>query len=99
MRILARAYPDQRQLQQTDDDSDHFLLCQRLAFHIAGDTPAYPWQRRGEFAQLLIFRRIAYLVPLFMVAILLASARIAGRRLDMAVFVRTYPDIFVGGRY
>jgi hypothetical protein len=46
----------------------------------------------------LVFIRVADLAPAFVVAILFASARVARRRLDVAVRERTNPHVFVGRR-
>jgi hypothetical protein len=92
-RVFIVADADQRGLQQAHHRRQHFLTphpAQRqVALHPAADMR----QRLGEGHHAREFVFVPLLPPLFVIAVLLAPACVAARRLDVAVVVRANPDL------
>src|SRR5690606_33095169 len=81
-----------------DRRRQHLFPRQPACRQVLVDAAAYARQAFGEIHEAFIFRLVAHLVPFRVIEILLAAARIASRRLDMAARFRADPDIGPGGR-
>ncbi len=85
LRVLVVADADQRCLQQPDDQRQDLLPRQPVAPQVGLDALADARQRLAEGNHVLILVGIANLAPLRVIAVLLASLRIASGRLDVAI--------------
>jgi hypothetical protein len=95
-RVLLVPDPHHGRLQQVDDRRQHFFARQAGQFQGAVDFGADRGQRLAEVDHALVFRLVAHAAPFRMVAVLLASARVAARGLQVAVGLRADPDIGPG---
>ncbi|OWK22878.1 hypothetical protein AJ87_37995 [Rhizobium yanglingense] len=80
--------------QRREDTADIFRTDLKIALHL----PPYPWQGVAKGNQLIEFCDAAEGLPILVIAILLSAPCIKSGRLQMAVFLQTYPDVFVCGR-
>jgi hypothetical protein len=96
--VVAVADADQRRLQEIDDGGQHLLARQAAQRHMRRHPGANPRQGLGEVNEMLIFRAFADLAKGGVIAVLLAAARIAPGRLEMAAGVGRDPDIGPGRR-
>lgn len=96
--ILGIADAHERCLEQANDRGNHLLARQPRPRKIARDAPANARQGAGESGEPRIFRLVAHLAPARVIAILLASSRVAAGRLDMALRARADPHLLPGRR-
>jgi hypothetical protein len=97
-RVLVVTDPDERELEQADDRGEDLLAGQPRSGEvgIAAAPDARERSREGEHAVELL--RAAPLVPVRVVAVLLAAAVIATGRLQVPVRPRADPDVGPGRR-
>jgi hypothetical protein len=91
--VFVVAHPDQGLLEQPHHRGEHFLARQTGTPQIVGRLPAHARQRLREPNEPVIFRLVSNDPPFRVIAILLAAARIASGRLEMAARIRTDPDV------
>jgi len=92
-RVLVVADTDQRLLEQADDGGEDALAGERRPFHVGRHPAANARQRRAELDEMVVLRFITRGAPRGVVAVLLASARVAAGRLNVTVVGRTNPDV------
>ena len=83
-RVFLVADADQRLLEQRDDGGDDLVEGQDRLGEIARDAPANQRQCRGERGHAVVFRFVADLAPARVIAILLASPRVAAGGLEVS---------------
>jgi len=98
-RIVGIADPDERGIEKVNDGRDDLPEGQAGTSHIALHAASDRRQRMGEVEDVLVFRGVADLEEIRMVAVLLAALRITARGLDVAVRVGADPDIGPGRRH
>src|SRR4029079_3887413 len=81
-----------------DDGSENLITTQAALAHVFVHHLADAWQGACEGQQPPVFRFIANTAPVGMITVLLASARVASRRLYVAVRRGADPHIRPGGR-
>jgi len=89
----------QAALHQPHHRRQHLLARQAVSVQIGLDTPARARQRAAEAQHMLELGLVAHMAPARMIAVLLAPARVAPGRLDMAVGVGADPHRRPGGRH
>ena len=92
-RVALVADPDERRREQPHDGGEHLRARHARQREIAPRARADARQRRAERAQAAVLRLVAHLAPARVIAILLAAARVARRRLDVAVRRATDPHV------
>lgn len=97
-RILVIADPNKRRFKQMHDGREHLFTRQAAAGEIARDTPANLRQGTGESDCSPILGFVADFSPIRVIPILLTSAGIASRCLEMTIEVRAYPNILLRRR-
>ena len=95
--VLLVADTDQAQLEQSHDRREHLVSRQALRGQVLPAAPPDPGQRSRERDHPLEVLGTAPLAPLRVIAVLLPTACVATRRLEMAVRPRADPDIGPGG--
>src|SRR4030095_8491143 len=90
-RVFLVADAQQRCVEQPNYGGEHFILRQTRQREILPQAPAQPRQLRAEFDHAREFSVVARLAPRRMVAVLLALARIASRRLQVTARLATDP--------
>jgi hypothetical protein len=93
LRVLLVADAHERGLQKLDDGCHDLLSGQTLAAQVAGDSSANAWQNPSEAEHPSELVLVAHLAPARVVAVLLASSRIAAGRLQVAARTRGDPDV------
>jgi hypothetical protein len=93
--LLVRAYSS---FQQVDDGRQHFFARQAGQFQCAVDFGADGGEGLAEVDHPLVLHLVAHGAPFRMVAVLLASARVASGGLQVAVGLRADPDVGPGRR-
>ncbi|VWC30193.1 hypothetical protein BPS26883_06363 [Burkholderia pseudomultivorans] len=100
--VLARVFrvadARERRVEQPDDRRDDLLARHAGPREVARDAGADTRQRERERGHSRILVRVARRSPLRVIAVLLAPARVAAGRLQMAARVRADPDVGVRGR-
>src|SRR5690606_8581349 len=91
--IVDVADADQCFGQQRHDDRQHLLAREARLGQVAAQRATQFWQARAEGHEAIELARAAFGLPLRVVAILLAPARVAASGLQMSVGVWTDPDI------
>src|SRR5437762_1123891 len=96
-RVFLVADANERDLEQPDDRGDDLVSGDLAAAQIAVD--ALPYLRQGirEIKDAFVLRLFADLTEAVVIAVLLATLRIATRRLQMPARVRGDPDVAPGG--
>src|SRR5258708_18672660 len=79
-RVLGIAYANARRVEQADDHGKHLVARQFPARQIAPETAAKPGQRGGELGHACELGPVTRFAPFRVIAILLASARVATGR-------------------
>src|SRR5439155_18702208 len=97
-RVFLVADANERLLEELDDSREHFLARQASAFQIGVGARADARQRARERDETAVLRFVAHFAPARMVAVLLAAARVAAGRLQMAGRDRANPDVGPRGR-
>ena len=92
-RVLVVADANQRRFEQAHDGGEHLRARNARQAQVGGNAPAQPGQMFGEGQHAVVFRAIAQLAPFQVIAVLIAAARIASGRLQMAVGTPTDPDV------
>src|SRR4029453_17089580 len=85
-------------VEQGHDEREHLLKRQTLERQICSQSPAQGWQCTREGDHAIKLDRITRDFPLRMIAILLASTRVASSRLQVATRIGTDPYVPVGRR-
>src|SRR5256885_16013525 len=96
--VLVIPDADSGVFQQANNRREHLLPWQAGPFEVAVGVFADLRQRLGEGEHAVVLDGVADLAPARVVAILLAPARVAPGRLQVATGVGTDPDIAPGGR-
>ena len=99
--VFVVADPDQGGVEQPDERRQHRLAPRRGSDRrrqVGLDALPDPRQRRAELEHALELAGIARQPPVGVVAVLLAAARVAPGRLQVAVRSRADPDLLVGRR-
>jgi hypothetical protein len=91
--VLLVADADQRLLQQLHDGREDFLAWQPRFLQIGAGAAADARKLSRERNEVIVFGFVALFSPTRMVAVLFASARVASRRLNVAVGVGTDPHV------
>jgi hypothetical protein len=91
--VLLVADPDQRLLEQLHDRREHLLPRQPRLLQIGARAAANAWKHPRERHEAFVLGFVARFAPARMVAVLFASARVAARRLNVAVGVGTDPHV------
>jgi hypothetical protein len=81
-----------------DDGRQHLFARQSAQAHMLLDFLADRGQRVGEGDDMLVLRAFTYFAEARVVAVLLASFRVAPRRLNVAIREGAYPDFGPRGR-
>ncbi len=92
-RILLVADANERLLEQLHDGGKDLFARQAGAAHVGGRARANARQGLSERDQAAVFHFVAHLSPSRVITILLASARIAAGRLQVAVRIRADPNV------
>jgi len=95
--VLLVADADQRLLQQLHDSREHFLPRQPLLLQIGAGVAANARKHPRERDEAFVLGFVTLFAPARVIAVLFASARVAPRRLNVAVGVGTDPHIRPGG--
>src|SRR6185503_3318160 len=98
-RVLLVADADESRLEEPHHGRQHFLARQARTREIVIDAAAYPRQRAREGDDAPVFRLVAHLAPARVIAILLASPRVAAGGLQVTVVARADPDRLPRRRY
>ena len=98
-RIVGIAHADHGNIEQVDDRRQNLLTRKTALRHMAADGCTHIGQRLCEVDQALILVLIPFCPECRVIAVLLATPRIAPRRLKMTVGVRAYPHIPIGRGY
>jgi hypothetical protein len=96
LRIVVVADPDQRGLEEVHDGGEDLLARKAAQRHVLAHPGANRRQPFREDQQVLVFGALAQLAEARVIAVLLAPARIAPRRLDVAVRRGTDPHVGPG---
>ena len=91
--VLLVADPDERRLEEADDESEHLLSRQSSPAKVAIGPAADPGQCPGELDQTAVLRLVSHLAPARVVSVLLAAASVATDGLDVATLDRRDPDV------
>src|SRR3954468_17898327 len=91
--VFVVPHPDERAIEQAHDRGEDLAPAEIGGAQVALDTVAKPWQHLAEFEHALEFRAVARLAVLRVIPVLLAPARIARGRLDVAVGIRADPHV------
>src|SRR5688572_29975509 len=91
--VLVVADADEGCLQQANDGGDDLFPGEAVLAQILIDALANARQRAPERDHVLVFRLVADLPPFGVIAVLLATARIAAGGLDVAVRRGADPDV------
>src|SRR5258705_11273218 len=97
-RVLVVADADERQVEESNDGGEHLLAWKPGAREVGLDARADRRKRFAERGQAVELRFVARGAPVGVVAILLASLRIAACRLHVASFRGADPDVGPGRR-
>jgi len=98
LRVLLVAHTDQRLLEQLHDGGEHLFPRKPAAPQIPFGVRANATQRARERDQALVFHVVTDLAPAWVIAILLASARVAADRLNVPERVGADPHLRPGRR-
>ena len=82
-RVFDVADANERLFEKLHDNRDHFLPAQGHAAQILRDTAADAWQRARKRHHARILCLMAHFFPSRVIAVLLAAARVAARRLQV----------------
>ncbi len=97
-RVFLVPDPHHRRFEQVDDRGQHFFARQAGQLEGAVDFVPDRRQRVAELEHAFVLHFIARCAPFWVIAVLLAPARIAPRRLQVAVGLRADPDVLPRGR-
>ena len=98
-RVLGIADAHLRRIQQLHHQREHLLARQARALQVATHAVSQPAQRLAEAQHARVLVIVARAAPVRVIAILLAAARVASGRLQMAAWIGADPDVFVRRRY
>jgi hypothetical protein len=95
-RILGVADPGARSIEQADHCGQHLLARQSLQGQVRLEPLPKSRQRGAERGDPVELVTVARALPLGVIAILFATARVAAGGLHVAARLRADPDLFIG---
>ena len=96
--VFVVADPDQGDLQQAHGGGEHLLARQAAPGEVGVDAGAELRQRAAERGHAVVLVGVAGGAPVVVIAVLLAAARVAAHRLDVAAPARADPHVGPGRR-
>lgn len=95
--VLFVSNPNERAIEQLDDTSDDLRLRKLALSHVETGSPTNRGKDPTKLKKLGKFSSVATFAPFCVIPILLSSARVEGRGLEMAFRIGIYPDALISG--